>query len=162
MVTGMRLHFRLLTVFGFCLLCLSTAAAPLAAGDPAPSFSAPDQHGVEFNSTNGVRFLLVAVGMAPAKAANQKLAAAGAGFLEKHSAAYVMDIHTMPGVARFFALPKMRKYPQRIVLVDSAQTLAAVPTQPGMVTVLAISPAGRIEKISYWDPVKEPATVCFP
>ena len=32
----------------------------------------------------------------------------------------------MPFVARVFALPKMRKYPQRIVLVETAGTLAWV------------------------------------
>ena len=68
-----------------------------------------------------------------------------------------MDIHAMPFVARLFALPAMRKYPQRIVLVDSAETLAWVPVQPGRVTVLALTSAGRIQKISYWNPDGEPA-----
>ena len=94
--------------------------------------------------------------MAASKSANQKLAAASAGFLEQHHAAYLMDIHTMPAIARVFALPKLRKYPQRIVLVDTADALAAFPAQPGHVTVLALTPAGRVEKISYWDPAREP------
>jgi hypothetical protein len=81
--------------------------------------------------------------------------------LEKHQAVYVMDIHAMPGVARFFALPKMRKYPQRIVLVETAGTLAWVPTQPGRVTVLELTPAGRIQKISYWNPAGGPVAGCF-
>ena len=51
---------------------------------------------------------------------------ASAGFLEKHQAVYVTDSHTMPSVARVFALPKMLKYPQRIVLVKTAVTLAWV------------------------------------
>jgi hypothetical protein len=93
--------------------------------------------------------------MACAKTANQRLAAAGSGFLEKHQAAYLMDIHTMPAIGRFFALPKMKKYPQRIVLVEDAATLASFPTQPERVTVLAISPAGRVKKISFWDPARE-------
>lgn len=72
-----------------------------------------------------------------------------------------MDIHPMPGIARMFAFPKMRKYPQRIVLVDSADALAAFPKQSGRLTVLALTPAGRIEKISYWDPDKAPVGTCF-
>jgi hypothetical protein len=29
------------------------------------------------------------------------------------------------------------------------------------VTVLALTSAGRIRKISYWDPVREPVTACW-
>jgi len=154
----MKQPFRWLITLGFLLLWLSADAAPLAVGDAVPAFSAKDQFGIDFSSTNGVRFLLVATEMASAKLANQKLAGQGAGYLEKNQAAYLMDIHTMPGIARLFALPKMRKYPQRIVLVDSAETLAAFPIQPGRVTVLALTPAGHVRKISYWDPASEPVT----
>ena len=56
----------------------------------------------------------------------------------------------------FFALQRLRKYPHRIVLVDSADALAAIPAQPGRVTVLALSPMRRVEKISFWDPATEP------
>ena len=103
----MKLNFRWLLVLGFCLLWVSARAAPLAVGDAVPSFSAKDQHGKEFVFTNGVHFLLVATERACGTSANHKLADQGAGFLEEHQAIYVMDIHTMPGVARLFALPKM-------------------------------------------------------
>jgi hypothetical protein len=135
--------------------CVSIRAATLAVGDAVPAIVAADQHGTAFKFTNGLRFLLVVTEMACAKTANQRLAAAGSGFLEKHQAAYLMDIHTMPAIGRFFALPKMKKYPQRIVLVEDAATLASFPTQPERVTVLAISPAGRVQKISFWDPARE-------
>ena len=141
------------------LLCVSAPAAQLAVGDAVPAIAARDQHGVAFQFTNGLRCLLVVTEMAASKSANQKLAAADADFLEQHHAAYLMDIHTMPGVARVFALPKLRKYPHRIVLVDDAKTLADFPTQPGRVTVLALTPAGRVEKISYWDPAREAVPV---
>ena len=158
----MNVAFRWLVVLGFCLLWVSARAAQLTVGDAVPSFSAKDQHGMKFVFTNGTQFLLVATERACGTSANHKLAHEGAGFLEKHQAVYVMDIHTMPFVARLFALPKMRKYPQRIVLVDSAETLAWVPVQPGRVTVLALNSAGRIQKISYWNPDGEPVAGCFP
>jgi hypothetical protein len=157
----MKINFCRLCILAFCLPWFSALAAPLAVGDAVPVFSAPDQHGKEFIFTNGVQYLLVATEMACGKAANQKLAAQRAGYLETNAAAYLLDIHLMPAVARVFALPKMRKYPQRIVLVESAETLAALPTQPGRVTVLALTSAGRIRKISYWDPVREPVTACW-
>jgi hypothetical protein len=128
----------------------------LAVGDAVPLVAAKDQHGKEFTFTNGLQYLLVATEMASAKSANRKLAEQGAGFLEKHQAVYLMDIHTMPSIARLFAFPKLRKYPHRIVLVDSAATLADFPSQPGRVTVLALTPTGHIRKISHWNPDGEP------
>lgn len=148
--------FRWLLVLGFCLQSLSACAAQLAVGDAVPGFSANDQHGKEFVFTNSVRFLLIATERACSTSANNKLAVLGAGFLEKHQAVYVMDIHAMPSVARVFAVPKMQKYPQRIVLVETAGTVAWVPTQPGQVTVLALTSEGRVQKISYWNPDSEP------
>jgi len=147
---------QLLASLCFYVVCASAAAAPLAVGDAVPVFSAKDQFGKELNSTNGVRFLLVATEMAAAKSANQKLAAQGAGFLEHNAAVYMLDIHTMPGIARYFAFPKMRKYPQRIGLVDSASTLAAFPAQRGCVTVVAVDATGRIRRLAYWDPTRDP------
>jgi hypothetical protein len=157
----MKWNFGALVILGFSLLCLAAGAAPLGVGDPVPTFSALDQNGKEFDSTNGWHYLLLATEMACSKSANQKLAEQGAGFLEKHQAAYLLDIHLMPAVARWFALPKMRKYPQRIVLVDTAGNLAAFPVLTGHVTVLTLTPSGRIRNISYWDPVSQPVTDCF-
>lgn len=154
-----------LVVSALCALCvpgLSVRAAQLSAGDAVPVISAKDQRGTNFVSTNGLRYLLVATEMGCAKSANLKLAEKGAGYLEHHQAAYLMDIHSMPAVARFFAFPKMRKYPQRIVFIDDDATLRDFPVQSGRITVLALSPAGRISKISYWNPASEPVDGCFP
>jgi len=148
-------------ILGCCLLCVSAQAAPLAVGDPVPPISANDQHGTKFVFTNGIEFLLVATEMDCAKTANHKLAEQGTGYLEQHHAVYLMDIHTMPGIARVFAFPKIRKYPERIVLVDSATMLTAFPMEPGRLTVLALTPEGRIRKISCWNPDHEPVDGCF-
>ena len=155
----MTIH-RLL-ILGLCLLWVPSHAAQLAVGDLVPTISAKDQHGQDFTFTNGTQFLLVATEMSSAKIANHQLADQGAGFLEKHQAVYIMDIHTMPGVARFFAFPKLRRYPQRIVLVDSAEALARFPVQADRVTVLALTPSGHVLKILYWNPASEPVSTCF-
>jgi hypothetical protein len=76
--------------------------------------------------------------------------------LDKHHAAYLVAIHPMPAIAKMFALPKMRKYPHGIILDENAETLAAFPNEPAKLTVLTLTDTGRIEKISYWGPAKEP------
>jgi hypothetical protein len=146
---------------GLWMLSLVVTAAPLQEGDAVPAITAKDQHGTAYTFTNGTAHLLIAVEMEAAKAANQKLAAQGADFLGKHGAAYLMDIHPMPRIAKVFALPKMRKYPQRIVLFETKGDLSWAPTQPGQVTVLSLTPAGRVRKIAYWNPATEPADSLF-
>jgi len=137
------------------VLTKSLHAGPLAAGDAVPPFAAKDQFGQEFKFTPGLRFLLLGFAMGPGKVANHKLADLGAGWLEQRNAAYVLDIHTMPGVARLFALPKMRKYPERIVLAEDAALLTPFPRQPERLTVLVLTPAGKIQEVRYWNPDTE-------
>ena len=150
-----------LVVVMFTLAGLAASAAPLAEGDPVPVITANDQHGAPFTLTTNVQFLLVVTEMDAAKAANKKLAEQGTGFLEKHNAAYLMDIHTMPAIGRWFAIPKMQKYPQRIILIDSASALTNFPAQANCVTVMALTPAGRVQKVRYWNPASEPVDGCF-
>jgi hypothetical protein len=138
-----------------CLLA-SRLSAALAVGEVVPVFAAKDQHGRDYVFTNGPAYLLAATDMSASKLANQKIAEQGVGYLEKKQAVYVLDIHTMPAVARLFAFPKMRKYPQRMILVDAAETLAAYPAQAGRVTVLTLAPDRKIRAIHFWDPLHEP------
>ncbi len=148
-------------MFGLILLSLPVLGAELVVGDAVPAITANDQNGLPYTFTNGTQCLLIAMEMDSAKAANHKLANQGAGFLEKHGAVYLMDVHTMPAIARVFAFPKMRKYPQRIVLVDAPDALNWVPVKPGQITVLSLTGAGHVNKISYWDPAKDSVTKMF-
>ncbi|MGC3957690.1 MAG: hypothetical protein QM813_06995 [Verrucomicrobiota bacterium] len=155
-------RFWLLSLIALALAVTWMAQAePLEVGGEIPKLSAKDQHGVAYTFTNGTACLLIAMDMDSAKAANQKLAAEGTGFLEKHNAVYLMDVHTMPAVGQFFALRKMRKYPQRIILIETANTMNWVPVKTNHITVLKLTKEGKIEKISYWQPTSETATNLF-
>lgn len=151
--------------FNLLILLIGFAAAPafagqLAVGDAIPAITAKDQHGIPFVLTTNIQTLLVATEMDCAKAANHQLAAQSAGFLDKHNAAFLMDIHSMPGVARLFAIPKMKKYPHRIVFIDSPTVLTNFPSRTNLVAVISLS-AGRIQRIVFWDPANESAEKCF-
>jgi len=142
------------------LLCAAAWLRPLDAGelkvgDTVPVFSARDQFEKEFTFQAGPRFLLLGFEMGAGKAANLKLAELGSGWLEKNGGVYVLDIHTMPAIARVFALPKMRKYPHRIILAEAESLLAPFPRQPDVITVLLLTPAARIKEIRYWHPARE-------
>jgi hypothetical protein len=144
----------LLTAFVLAAFLTPAIAGELKAGDPVPAFAANDQFGKEYKFEPGPRFLLLGFDMGASKQANLSLAALGAGWLEKRQAVYVLDIHTMPAVARFFALPKMRKYPQRIVLMSDEQALAVFPRTPGKITVMVLAPDGKVREVRYWKPTE--------
>ena len=138
-------------------MLITVKAGELAVGDTVPAFAAKDAFGKEFRFAPGPKFLLLGFDMSASKSANQKLAKLGEGGLEKRGAIYVMDIHSMPGIARVFALPKMRKYPFHVILAETADVLAPFPHQLEKITVLALTPEGKIREIRYWDPSSEGA-----
>ena len=139
-------------LFFLAVLSASARAGLLGVGEAVPIFAAQDQFGKEFKFAPGLHFLLVGFDMNAGKLANHKLADLGAGWLENHGVASVLDIHTMPAIARLFALPKMQKYPHRIILAETAALLAPFPHQPEKITILELTPAGSIRAISFWDP----------
>ena len=147
-----RCHIRLITALCLFYFSANALAGSLTVGEAVPSFAAKDQFGKEFKFTPGLHFLLVGFDMNAGKLANHKFADLGPGWLEQRGAAYVLDIHTMPAVARLFALPKMRKYPQRVVLAETATLLAPFPRQPEKITILELAPDGVIRAIRFWDP----------
>jgi len=97
---------KTLLVLLLALAGFASAAQTLKVGDLVPVISAKDQHGQTFLLTTNIQRLLIVTEMACAKSANHKLADQGLGFLEKHRAAYLMDIHTMPAIGRFSTCPR--------------------------------------------------------
>jgi len=151
----MKARLRLIAMLVGVGLALGASADELKTGDAVPVFSAKDQFGKDFKFEPGLHFLLLGFDMTTSKVANHKLADLGAGWLEKQGAAYVLDIHTMPGIARVFALPKMRKYPERIILGEEEKMLEPFPRQAERITVLVLTDDGKIKDVKYWNPESE-------
>lgn len=150
----MTLLSVLLTVT-FCST-LSAIAQPYEKGQSVEAFTAPDQHGTPFTFQPAeTRFLLISHDMAAGKKANAALNTLGKDHLPGKKAIYIANIHGMPSIGRYFAIPKMKKYAHRIILADDAKLIAKFPQQEGKVTVLKLA-SGRIQSISYWNPESEP------
>lgn len=145
--------------FLLCMLAASAfAAAPMApyqVGDAFVPFSTKDQHDKPFVYEGGARLVLVAFAMGTGKAANAFFEKQPAGFLDQHRAIFIANIHGMPGIARAFALPKMKKYPHRILLADADGFLARYPEKDDHLTVLALNDKGIIMSIRHVNPKKE-------
>jgi hypothetical protein len=148
----------LLSVFFAVSLCstISASAQPYESGQSVQSFTAADQHGTPFTFQPAeTRFILISHDMTTGKKANATLNTLGKDHLPGKKAIYIANIHGMPGIGRFFAIPKMKKYAHRIILVDDAALIAKFPQQEGKVTIFKLT-SGRIQSISYWNPESEP------
>lgn len=142
-----------------CILFLFVPFALFSAelykiGDKIDPFTVKDQHEKEFTFTPGPRIFIVSLEMSPGKKANKWFAEKGADFLPQQKAIFLSDIHGMPGIGRTFALPKMKKYPHRILLGDAKDLLVRYPKQDEKLTVFRLDDTARITAIEFVDPEK--------
>lgn len=145
---------------GFAMIALCAAVARAAeiykVGDTLEPFEVKDaKEGAFAYAPGALAYLVVSYEMSPGKAVNGYLEKKPADYLETHRAAFMANIHGMPAIGRFFALPKLRKYPHRILLADSETLLARHPIQDGRVTVFSFDSSGAISEICQLDPEKE-------
>ncbi|WP_414661848.1 hypothetical protein [Horticoccus sp. 23ND18S-11] len=131
-------------------------------GDTFAAFTTKDQHEKSYTYEGGARLVVVAFEMGAGKAANSYFEKQPADFLTGHKAIFISNIHGMPGVGRFFALPKMKKYPHRILLADEENFLARYPAQEDLLTVLSLDEKGVITGIRHVSPKKEMASIFAP
>ena len=130
------------------------AAEPYKIGDKLDTFTVKDQHEKEFTFTPGPKVFLVSFEMGTGRKANQWFAEKGAEFLPQQQAIFLADIHGMPAIGRVFALPKMKKYPHRILLGDAKNLLDRYPKKDDKLTVFRLDDDAKITSIEFVDPVK--------
>jgi hypothetical protein len=133
----------------------ANAPALYKVGDAIEAFSVKDQHEKPFAFAPGPQRLIVSYTMGVGKAANAFFAKQPASFLEDQKTLFLSDIHGMPGVGRVFALPKMKKYPHRILLGDDDHLLDRHPKEKDRLTVFELDPSGKITAIKHIDPEKD-------
>jgi hypothetical protein len=157
-----HLAVRSIPLLAFFVLSLAPrldAAELLKVGSTVPAIAANDQHEKPFQLGDDATWLLISFDMGTGKAANRFFEEKGAPYLPDHKAVYVANIHGMPGVGRMFALPKMRKYPHRIILADDEHLLDPFPREEDRVTVIKLGPGRVVESIVFWDPRKAAAPI---
>lgn len=121
-------------------------------GDSFPDFEALDQHEKAYPMDEYTKFVAVTFAMGSGKKANKFFSEKGAEYLPKKNAIFLSNIYGMPGVARMFALPKMQRYPHRIMLADEKGLLDNFPEEKGQVTIFELDPSKKIVSIRFWDP----------
>jgi len=140
----------------------SAGADALEAGDLLPEFTVETQHGKSFSfpsESREVELVLVSFDMSTGKKANGALAELGKDFLPEQKAVFMANIYGMPGIGRFFAFRKMKRYPHEILYADKEGFLDNFPQKEGWVTIFKVNPESReIETIQMWNPEKTTLT----
>lgn len=144
-----------LALLACCCLVLTTpalraaATQPYAVGAAFAGFETKDQHDKPFRYTGGARRVVVSFEMDTGKAANAFLEKQPADYLARNDTLFIANIHGMPGIARTFAMPKMRRYPHRILLADAEDFLARYPQKENHLTVLLLDGHDAITAIRF-------------
>ncbi|WP_418184703.1 hypothetical protein ACNSOS_06880 [Aliarcobacter vitoriensis] len=102
-------------------LALGLNAAPLAVESTITDLKIKDQHEVEKTIDANVKTILFASDKGTSDLLRDYLLPLSEkeNILEKNSAVYVADISGMPSlISKFIALPKMKKYPFSVLLLD--------------------------------------------
>lgn len=123
-------------------------ANALNIGESLPTFSIKNQFEKAHTLKNDTQTIIVASGKSTSEIIRDYLLKQEGDFLTKNKAVYVADISGMPSlIAKFFALPKMKKYPFSVLLVDEEQT-KKFSKQDDKITIYRVN-EGKITSVNY-------------
>ena len=101
------------------LLGLSAIASSLTIDSQVPAIKIKDQFEKEHTIDANVKTILFASDKGTSDILKEYLLSKDADILTKNNAVYVADISGMPSlISKFVALPKMKKYPFSVLLLD--------------------------------------------
>jgi len=143
---------RSIGLLSLLLISTNLNGATLEKGSSLPEFQATDQHEVDYPFPGDTQFVAVTFTMSSGKKANKFFSGKGKDYLPANKAVFLSNIDGMPKVARVFAMPKMQKYPHRIMLADQKGLLDPFPQEKGMVTILTLDKNRKILDIKFWNP----------
>ncbi len=131
----------ILTAGALLLGALPAAAeeAAYAVGERIPPLELDDQHGERHAVDESVKLVLFSRDMDGGDVLREAVGDQTAESLAALGAAYVADIHRMPGlVARFIAIPRMRDRPYPVLLDRDGSATARLPDAEGQATILEL------------------------
>ncbi|MBD3809421.1 MAG: hypothetical protein IE884_02715 [Sulfuricurvum sp.] len=119
------------------LVALSVWAAPYKVGQSVMPLDLSDQFGKRVTLKVMPKTLIMAFEKGTGATVNEYLTAQEKGYLAKNKAAFVADISQMPKfITESFALPKMRKYTHRVLLIQDEEQGLNFPYQEGKITIM--------------------------
>jgi len=132
------LHWALCSLFLFTIPASEvTGGEPFNLGTRIPSFTLIDQHGKEHEVNEQVRLVLFCKDKKGNDIVGDALKDTSAGYLSQHQTFFVADTSGMPRlIAKFVALPALRKRPYRVLLDPGPSVTKGFPSEKDKVTLL--------------------------
>jgi hypothetical protein len=131
-------------------LVLSNSALALNPGDLLEEFSLKDQHENVSQVDASTKYLVFAKHKKASKIVEEAFRDTSKDYFPTKKLVYVADVSGMPGfVLSWFALPKMKKYPFRVLLEKEPDKTTVLPAKEGQVTVIFLDNL-RVKKIEYY------------
>ncbi len=135
-----------------CALSTAALAVELEKGQPFPAYTVTDAFGQTNTLAETTRFVIIASEREVSGKINDWLKTKGPNYLDDRRAEYVSDITTMPGIiTTLFALPKMKKYPFKILLADDPAFATTYPSRPGKIALFILDEHHTIADILFAD-----------
>lgn len=118
-------------------------------GDSLLGVELADQHEVPYRISRGSKTILFVAKMDASKIIHNYFEPRKTAYMEKHSVFVISDISRMPSlITRFVALPKMRSYSYRLLLIRKEGAGSRFPRQNGKVTIIRLN-KGIITSVSF-------------
>jgi len=138
-------------------VCASICQAEWAeVGKPFPSYTLEDQFGQTNTLSGETRFVIVASEKDVSGRVNDWLKTKEPNYLAGLKTEYVSDIEPMPGIiTSLFALPKMKKYPFKLLLATEKSFAATYPKQKGRIALFALDANQVLTEIHYVETAAE-------
>lgn len=130
------------------LLFVATFANALNIGDATPTFEIKDQFDKSYKLSADTKTILVAETRSTSVIIREYLLSKDKDFLTASKTQYIADISGMPGlISKYIAIPKMKKYPFSILLVDEEQA-KSFSTKEDEITVYSVVD-GKVSDVKY-------------
>jgi len=121
-------------------------------GQPFPPYSVTDAFGVTNALAANTRFVIVSSEKGVSAHIHDWLVTKEKDFLAAHRAEYVSDITPMPSlIASLFAIPKMKKYPYKILLARDPEFAKTYPRAEGKIALFVLDDQQAIADIRFLD-----------
>ena len=125
------------------MLLIVSAAGSMAEmaeiGKSFPSYTLEDQFGQTNTLSTDTRFVIVASEKDVSGKVNDWLKPKAPDYLAAHKTEYVSDIEPMPGIiTTLFAMPKMKKYPFKLLLATEKSFAATYPKEKGRIALFVL------------------------
>lgn len=142
-------------IFLFFISIQLINANPLEIGKPFPLSEWQDQFDEKQQITDSTKKIFFLSDMPASKIIHAELENKDSDFLTKHNSMIFSDIHRMPSlISRFVAIPKMKNYKYKLLLIRDDETGKIFPREPEKITAITLDKF-KITKIEYISNVDE-------